>query len=139
MSQWSTAIRDAWANQIEATIGAAPIIEFFAVGGSPPANCAAADTGTKLAAGTLPSDYLTVSSGGAVTKNGVWAFTGLPAAGTGTNIDFYRIKNAAGTVCHHQGSVTITGGGGVMTVDNTNVSNGQNGTVGTWSTTMGGA
>jgi hypothetical protein len=26
-----------------------------------------------------------------------------------------------------------------MTVDNTNVSNGQNGTVGTWSTTMGGA
>jgi hypothetical protein len=49
----------------------------------------------------------------------------LPAAGVGTNIGYYRIYNNAGSTCHEQGTVTVTGGGGDMTVNNVNIANGQ--------------
>lgn len=136
-AQFSTALRNAQADLIETTIGTAPRLEFFT--GAPPANCAAADSGTKVAEGTLPSDWLTAASNGAVSKNGTWSFVGISGAGAGAVIGHYRIKDSAGTTCHHQGTVTDTGGDGDMTVNNTNVANGQNGSVATWSATVGGA
>lgn len=42
--QFSTAIRNAMANQIEATAGASPTLEIRT--GAPPANTGAADTGS---------------------------------------------------------------------------------------------
>lgn len=39
-------------------------------------------------------------------------------------VGHYRFKSSGGT-CHYQGSVTITGGGGSITLDNTNVAVGQ--------------
>src|SRR4051812_31586827 len=109
--QFSTTLRDNRANQIESTIGTAPI--FKVLTGSPPANCAAAETGTVLASLTLPSDWLTASSSGAVSKNGSWTGT---ASGTGT-AGYYRIYNSAGSTCHEQGTITATGGGGDATID----------------------
>lgn len=112
----------------EAAVGAAPTLEFRS--GAKPTNCASADAGTLLATGTLPSDWLAAASGRSKAKAGSWTATGQAAAGAGTNIGHFRIKQ--GATCHLQGSVTVTGGGGDMTVDNISVANAQVVTVNTF-------
>jgi hypothetical protein len=117
--QYSTSLRNAIAATKEATVGTAPIVRLY--DGTPPANPGTALAGnTLLAEGTLPSDWLTAPSSGAVSKNGAWTITGQAGASTGTVATFYRIYASDGTTCHEQGTVTITGGGGDMTVDNPN-------------------
>jgi len=49
----------------------------------------------------------------------------LAGAGAGTDIGYYRIYNNAGSTCHEQGTVTATGGGGDITVNNVNIADGQ--------------
>lgn len=112
--QLSTTIRDAKANLVESTIGAAPVLTIYK--GSTPANCAAADAGTALVAITLPSDWLGASSAGVKTIAN-WPWAGV-ATDTGT-ATHWRIK--AGATCHMQGDVTATGGGGSLTVTSTSV------------------
>jgi len=131
--QLSTTLRNNMVGQYETTIGTGPKLQIRS--GAQPANCAAADSGTLLAELTLPSDWLTAPSNGAVALAGSWSGTGA-AAGTAAH---YRLKDSAGSVCHDQGSITATGGGGDMTVDNTNVAVGQAVTVTSWSLTQSGA
>lgn len=50
--QKSVAVRNAGLDSIEATIGTSPILTIRT--GAPPANCAAANSGTVLATITLP-------------------------------------------------------------------------------------
>jgi hypothetical protein len=119
--QYSVAVRNARNDAIETTISTAPDIEIFT--GSQPANCAAADSGTKIAEGTLPSDWLGASASGVKSKAGTWTVTGITAAGAGATMGHFRIKQ--GSDCHIQGSVTITGGGGEMTVNNTSIADTQ--------------
>jgi hypothetical protein len=119
--QYSIDVNNARLDAIESTIGAAPVYELWA--GTKPANPATADTGTKLANGTLPSDWMTNAASASKSKNGVWTITGLPAAGAGTNATYFRITVSG--VCKLQGSVTATGAGGDVTMDNTSVANGQ--------------
>jgi len=83
--------------------------------GAPPANCAAADSGTVLATMTLPSDWMAAAGSGSKAKSGTWEDTQADAAGTAGH---YRIYASDGTTCHIQGTVTATGGGGDMTLDN---------------------
>ena len=133
--QLSTTLRNNRANQIESTIGTAPI--FRVLTGTQPASCAAAETGTKIVDITLPSDWLSAASSGAVSKVGTWS---AAATGAGTNTaGYYRIYDSAGTTCHDQGSITATGGGGDATIDNTSVANGQTVTVTAYTSTEGGA
>lgn len=47
--------------------------------------------------------------------------TGLAGGTAG----YFRIVDSAGTTCHLQGTVTATGGGGDMTIDNTSIASGQ--------------
>lgn len=129
--QFSTAVRNNALDNIESTIGTAPSLEIRT--GPVPANCAAADAGSVLATVTCPSDWLAAASGGSKALAGSWTTT---ASGTGT-AGHFRIK--VGGTCHIQGTVTATGGGGDMTVDNTSFSNGQTFTVGTFTLTAGGA
>ena len=131
--QYSTAVRNAALDAMETAIGTSPILKFFT--GSVPANCAAASTGTVLVSMTCPSDWWAAASGGVKTIAGTWNFTGI-AAGT---IGYFRLFDSTGTTCHWQGTVTATGGGGDMTVDNTSIAVGQNGSVTTWSRTFPGA
>lgn len=131
--QYSTTVRDAANDAIETAVGASPLIKMYS--GSMPSNCAAAATGTLLANGTLPSDWLTFSSAGVKNLNGTWSLTG---AATG-NLGYYRILNAAGTVCHEQGTITATGGGGDLVVDNVSVVSGQAISITSYSKTFGGA
>lgn len=121
--QLSTPVRNARLDAIETTIGTAPIIEIWS--GAYPANCAAADAGSKIANGTLPSDWLAAASAGSKVKLGTWTITGLAAAGAGTAGLYFRIKDSTATTTGLQGTLTVTGGGGDMTIDNTNIANAQ--------------
>jgi hypothetical protein len=101
-------LRDAIVGAYETTIGASPVLEIRT--GAQPASCTAADTGTLLVSITLPADWLTAPSGGAVSKNGVWSATAT-AAGTAAH---YRLKQSG--LCWEQGNITATGGGGDITI-----------------------
>jgi hypothetical protein len=132
--QLSVSVRNARLDAIETQIGTAPIVEFRT--GSPPADCAAASTGTLLAQSALPSDWMAAASAGAKAKTGSWTITGI-AAGT---IGYFRImRSGSPSECDMQGTVTITAGGGDMTVDNTSIAAAQVATVNTFTLTDGNA
>lgn len=132
--QLSVPVRNARLDAIETAIGATPIVEFRT--GSPPADCATASSGTLLAQSALPSDWLAAAAAGAKAKAGTWTITGI-AAGT---IGYFRIFDAQSpSTCHLQGTVTATGGGGDMTVDNTSIAAAQVATVTTFTLTDGNA
>lgn len=131
--QLGTTLRNNMVGQYESSVGTTPKLQLRT--GAQPANCAAADSGSLLAELTLPSDWMTAASGGAITLNGTWTGT-ASAAGTAAH---YRLKDSAGSVCHEQGSVTITGGGGDLTIDNNVLANTQTVNVTSWTRTQGGA
>jgi hypothetical protein len=116
--QYSTDIRDAQNNAIKSTVGASPTITIYS--GSVPVNCAAADTGTVLATGTLPSDWMVRSESGMVGKNGAWTLLGQVGAGAGTAGTHFRIK--AGGICKIQGTF---GANREMVPNDKNIANGQ--------------
>lgn len=115
-TQLSVAVRNARVNAVEATIGTSAILKIRT--GAAPANCAAADAGTVLATLNLPSDWMAAAASGAAAKAGTWQDTAADAAGTAAH---FRIYASDGTTCGWQGTVTITGSGGDMTLDNTNI------------------
>ena len=132
--QLSVSVRTARLDTIESTIGGTAVMELRS--GAAPANCAAVSTGTLLARDALPADWMAAAAAGAKAKNGTWTLTGL---GAGT-IGHFRIFEAGSPdVCHIQGSVTATGGGGDMTVDNTSIALAQVVTVNTFTLTDGNA
>jgi hypothetical protein len=132
--QLSTSVRNGQLDAIETVIGTSAILEIRS--GSPPANCAAVDSGTLLASCSLPSDWLAAAASGQKAKSGTWEDTSANNAGTAGH---WRIKDSGGTTCHMQGTVTATGGGGDMTVDNTNFAAGQAFTVTSFTITAGNA
>jgi hypothetical protein len=104
MIQNSVAVRDGKNDSFEATVGVTPVLKFFKE--AMPANCAAADSGSPIAAGNLPSDWLAASSGGVKSKTAsAWTVSGLAAAGLGTNVLHYRMYALDGVTCHEQGSI----------------------------------
>lgn len=111
--QYAILLRDAQLDAIETHVGTSPILRIRT--GAPPADVATADSGTILAALTLPSDWLAAASSGAKAKAGTWEDLSADNAGTAGH---WRIYTSGGTA-KMQGTVTITGGGGDMTVDNT--------------------
>jgi len=117
--QFSDAVRDARNNAFETTVSTSPKLRLFS--GAMPANCAAADSGTLLADISLPSDWMAASAAGVKQKLGVWTGVGHANAGVGMDVGHFRIKTTAGTITHCQGDVTVTGGGGAMTVDSITV------------------
>lgn len=131
--QYSVALRNNQLDQVEVTLGTSPKLRLLS--GAPPANCAAAQIGTLLCEIGLPADWMTNAAGGVKTKSGIWNGVG---AADGT-VAHFRVVNNAGTICHMQGTVTITGGGGDMTVDNTSIAVSQNVTVNTFSLGAGNA
>jgi hypothetical protein len=130
--QFSTTVRNAWLDAIESTIGTAPTLEIRS--GSAPANCGTADSGTVLATLTLPSDWMAAASSGSKAKAGTWEDTSADATGTAGH---FRVK--VGGTCHIQGSITATGGGGDMTLDNTSLAAAQQFTVTAFTLNAGGA
>lgn len=118
--QFSMAVRNARLAAIESAIGASAILKIRS--GAAPSNAAAADAGTVLATLALPSDYLGSPSNAVVSLLGSWADSSADASGTAGH---FRIYASDGSTCHMQGSITATGGGGDMEVDNTSFAAGQ--------------
>lgn len=132
--QLSTTVRNARLDTIESTISTAPILTIRT--GAAPADCATANSGTVLATLTLPSDWMAAAASGSKAKAGTWQDTSADATGTAAH---FRIHDSSATTCHIQGTVTATGGGGDMTVDNTSFASGQSFTINTFTLTDGNA
>lgn len=132
--QLSAAVRNARLDAIETAIGASAILKIRT--GSPPANLAAAASGTVLATVNLPSDWLAAASGGSKAKSGTWEDASADATGVAAH---FEITASDGSTRHMQGTVTATGDGGDMTVDNTSFAAGQAFTVTSFSLTDGNA
>jgi len=126
--------RNARLDAIETEVGTLPVLKMFT--GAQPANCAAANSGTELWTETLPSDWLSAASSGSIAKSGTWSAAAIGGGGT---IAHFRLYASDGTTCKMQGSVTVTGGGGDMTIDNPVVADGQIVTVDTFTITDGNA
>ena len=132
-AQFSVAVRNGWLDNTEATVGTSPKLRILT--GAKPATCATAESGSLLAEITYPSDWMGAAAAGSKALAGSWT---VAATNTGT-AGYYRIYDSTGTTCHEQGTITVTGGGGDMTVDNTSIATGQTTTVTDKVLTAGGA
>lgn len=122
--QFSTAVRNARGNAIEDTIGASAIMKIRT--GAPPASCAAADTGTVLATLALPADWMNDAASGQKTLKGLWEDSAADADGTAGH---FRIYANDGSTCGMQGTITVTGGGGDIELDDVSIVTGQSVTI----------
>jgi hypothetical protein len=132
--QYSDTVRNAQLDAFETAIGTSAVLKIRT--GSVPANCATADSGTVLATLNLPSDWMAAASGGSKAKSGTWEDTSADATGTAGH---FRIYASNGTTVHAQGTVTATGGGGDMTLDNTSIASAQSITITGFTLTAGNA
>lgn len=132
--QFSASARNAALDAIETAIGTSAVLKIRT--GSAPANVAASASGTVLATLNLPSDWLAAASSGSKSKSGTWEDTSADATGTAGH---FEITASDGTTRHIQGTVTATGGGGDMTLDNVSIASGQAVTITSFTLTAGGA
>lgn len=133
--QYSVAVRNAQLDALETVIGPGAVLKLYDLTAGAPADVAAAITGTVLASLTLPSDWLANAANGSKAKSGTWSGTGADAG----NADFFRLFASDGTTCHAQGTVTATGGGGDLTLDNINIAVGQAVAISTFTISAGNA
>lgn len=132
--QMSATVRNAIANAYEAAIGPNAIVKLRT--GPQPASCSAADAGSVVATINTPADWMAAAANGSVVKAGVWEDDAADATGQPGH---FRVYAADGVTCHDQGSVTLTGEGGDLTIDNTSINAGQKVTITGFSLTAGGA
>jgi hypothetical protein len=102
--QLSTAVRDARQNAIETAVGTSAVIKIRT--GAPPANCAAADSGSVLATISLQSDWAAASASGTKAFQGTMSDASADASGTAAH---FRLYASDGTTCHMQGTVGTSG------------------------------
>lgn len=122
--QLSTTVRNARLDAIETAISTSAVLKIRT--GAPPADVATADSGTVLATLSLPSDWMAAASSGSKAKSGTWQDASADATGTAAH---FRIYASDGTTAHIQGTVTATGGGGDLTLDNTSIASAQSVTI----------
>jgi hypothetical protein len=132
--QLSVSVRNSRLDALETAIGTAAILKIKS--GAQPASCATADSGDVLASLTLPSDWLSAAASGAKSKLGTWSDASADATGTAAH---FRLYASDGTTCHMQGTVTATGGGGDLTIDDVSVVASRTVTVTSWTLTDGNA
>lgn len=132
--QLSVSVRNGMLDAIETAVGVSAVLKIRS--GAQPATCATADSGTVLASCTLPSDWLAAASSGSKAKSGTWEDTSADTTGTAAH---WRLYASDGTTCHAQGTVTATGGGGDLTVDNVSFAAAQAFTITSWTFTAGNA
>jgi len=127
----SEVVKNAELDAIETAIGATAVLKIRT--GAPP-GIGEADAGTVLATLTLPADWMAAASGGTKAKSGTWQDASADDTGTAAH---FRLYASDGSTQHIEGTVTATGGGGDMTVDNVSFAAGQSFTVTTFTLTAG--
>lgn len=132
--QFSTTVRNGMLDAIENTVGTSAVVRIYT--GAAPASAATASSGTALVSWTLGADWAATAAGGSKT----FSSTPLTSAATATGTaGYFRLFAADGTTCHLQGTVTLSGAGGDMTLDNTSINTGQNVQITSWTLTAPGA
>jgi hypothetical protein len=91
-----------------------------------------ADSGTVLSTITTPASPWATASGGSKAKSGTWQDGSAAASGTAAH---FRLSDSGGTYCE-EGTITATGGGGDLTLDNTNIATAQVVTVNSYTRSM---
>ena len=129
--QLDATTRTAQAQELADALGADFSIMIYS--GAPPANAAAADSGTLLT--TFTTVNFAAASGGAVALSGT-PYTSTAAAGSATAPGHFRMKTAGGVV-KLQGTVATSGGD--MTVDVASITTGQTVNLSGYTYTQGGA
>jgi hypothetical protein len=129
--QASDSVINGMLDAVETVIGTSAVLKIRT--GAAPATVATADSGTVLATLTLPSDWLAAASSRTKIKSGTWQDASADATGTAAH---FRVYASDGTTAHLQGTVTATGGGGDMTVDNTSFAATQSFTVTSFTLSM---
>lgn len=130
--QLSNEARAAALDAIDTTAGANPVIKIRS--GAPPANCAAADSGTVLATITITGQCWGNADGatGTMAKAaGTWQDTSADNTGTAGH---FRVYKSDGTTCVGQG--TCGQGTGDMSLDNTSFVAGQSFTINSLTVTI---
>lgn len=128
--QFGTALRNALLDQIETTVGTAPLIRLYT--GSAPASPSDSPTGTLLVTITAPSNWMAAASAGAKAKSGTWS---AAAVATGTP-GYFRVLDSSGATVHIQGTV---GAGDDMELDSYDIVSGNTVTVTTFTLNAGNA
>jgi hypothetical protein len=91
-----------------------------------------AESGTLLASIAIPADGFAAASGSSIAKSGTWEDASANGTGTAAHFRMRRSGDAGGastTTSRIEGSVTGSGGGGDIELDNTSIASGQQVTV----------
>lgn len=129
MLQFSTLVRNAMLDAIETTIGPSAVLQLRS--GTAPPNGDDASSGTVIATMDLPSDWMASASAGSKPLQGTWQDTSADAAGT---VGHFEIRSNGG-VPAIRGTVTLTGGGGDISLDQVTLNAGQSVTITSFSLT----
>lgn len=112
--QLSVNCRNARLDAIETFAGNSCALEIRS--GAPPANCAAAGTGSVLATMNLPADWMAAAGSGQKAKLGTWQDAVADAGGTAGHFRIYSSQATKdGTTCFMQG--TCLAGSGDLVLD----------------------
>lgn len=130
----SVVVRNARLDAIETAISTSAVLKLRT--GAPPTNITDPDSGTVVSTINLPVDWMAGAGSGSKAKAGTWQDTSADAPGT---VGHFRLYASDGTTQHIQGTVSITGGGGDMTLDNDVVAAAQQVTINTFTLTDGNA
>jgi hypothetical protein len=134
--QFNVATRNARLDTIESTNGTSCSLEIRT--GSPPANCAAAGTGTILATINLPSDWMAAAASGSKAIAGTWQDASADNNGTAGHFRVYNSQATKdGTTCFIQGTVGTSSAD--MIVNTTTFTAGNSFTVNSFTLTDGNA
>lgn len=117
------AAQDAMLDALESYIGTSAVLK-IRTGAVP--GIAAADSGTVLATLNLPSDWMAAASGGSKAKVGTWQDASADATGTAAHFRLYKNDGSTPVI---EGTVTVTGGGGDITLDDVSIDAGQTVTI----------
>lgn len=102
MMSTNSPITEVW----NTVLGASATLGIFT--GSPPANCAAANTGTLLGTFTLNASPFAVASGGSMVLNGL-PLNATASGGAGATPGYFRMFDGS-AVCHVQGTCAVGSG-----------------------------
>lgn len=115
---------------IQTTIGAGALLRIYSTAAAAHPGTLPEPTGL-LATIVLPTTFITVTAG--TTSAAAFTTIASPSSwtasasggGAGTNALSFRIYDSTGTTCHMSGSVTATGGGGDLQLNNVSIATGQ--------------
>ena len=123
MLQFSTALWNAMLDAVETAIGASPTLQLRT--GNMPASGDTASSGTVVATMALPSNWMADAANGSKAKLGTWQDINADASGT---IGHFEIRSSGGAT-GLRGSVTLTGGGGDIELDQVSLNASQSVTI----------